>query len=87
MLAGAGTQDTTIYCQTKFTQLLGTHWWRRELNGSCTVLAVSPGLIPGTGLSRHSTWKPTMDMPDAKSISEGRCLWSPLLASLTWDLY
>ncbi|KAI8173360.1 putative short-chain dehydrogenase reductase protein [Colletotrichum sp. SAR 10_65] len=71
LLGGAGTKDTTIYCETKFVQLLNAHWWRRQLKGSATVLAVSPGLIPGTGLGRHSSFKLTMDMPDAKSVSEG----------------
>ncbi|KAF6803748.1 hypothetical protein CMUS01_15010 [Colletotrichum musicola] len=71
LLGGAGTKDMTIYCETKFVQLLNAHWWRRQLKGSATVLAVSPGLIPGTGLGRHGSFQITTDMPDAKSIAEG----------------
>lgn len=41
-----------LYAETKFTQLLGAHWWRRQLAESCKVVAVSPGLIPGTGIAR-----------------------------------
>lgn len=59
---------------TKFIQILGAHWWRRELEGTCTVVAVSPGLIPGTGLPRYTKPGdpvPSPSMPDAKSIPEG----------------
>ncbi|CAI4212370.1 unnamed protein product [Parascedosporium putredinis] len=47
----AGTTDKTItiYSETKFVGLLNAHWWRRRLQGKCVVVAVSPGLIPGTG--------------------------------------
>ncbi|KAI0116344.1 hypothetical protein GGR51DRAFT_501073 [Nemania sp. FL0031] len=60
-----------IYPATKFIQLLGTHWWRRQLQGVCEVVAVSPGLIPNTGLSRGSDMKIADNLPDAKSIPEG----------------
>ncbi|KXX77792.1 WW domain-containing oxidoreductase [Madurella mycetomatis] len=68
---GSGITGTTTYSQTKFVQLLGAHWWRRQLVGQCTVVAVSPGLIPQTGISRGSGMKLTMDMPDAKTVPEG----------------
>lgn len=81
-MASLGTLDTDLkagstsgpqptYSGTKFAQLLGAHWWRRELSGVCDVVAVSPGLIPGTGLGRGSGFKLTSDMPDAKPLDEG----------------
>lgn len=69
--SSSGASGTTIYCETKFTQLLGAHWWRRQLAGQCDVVAVSPGLIPGTGISRGHGLKITMDMTDAKPVPEG----------------
>ncbi|KAK3936568.1 NAD(P)-binding protein [Diplogelasinospora grovesii] len=73
MKAGAGTPGFAIYGETKFVQLLAAHWWRRQLAGSCDVVAVSPGLIPGTGLTRGllGDKPPPFDMKDAKSIPEG----------------
>ncbi|KAL2187159.1 NAD(P)-binding protein [Thermothelomyces heterothallicus CBS 203.75] len=71
--AGSGANPFTTYSQTKFIQLLGAHWWRRQLKGQATVVAVSPGLIPGTGLGRGSgTFDiPKMLMADAKPIPVG----------------
>ncbi len=60
-----------IYSATKFIQLLGAHWWQRQLQGICQVVAVSPGLIPHTGLGRHSDIKMDTSMPGGKPISEG----------------
>ncbi|KAF7597018.1 hypothetical protein BBP40_011384 [Aspergillus hancockii] len=57
-----------VYSGSKFVQLLGAFYWRRELP-SCTVIAVSPGLIPSTKLA--TSMGLSMDMPDAKSIPEG----------------
>ncbi|PYH95512.1 NAD(P)-binding protein [Aspergillus ellipticus CBS 707.79] len=57
-----------IYSGSKFVQLLGAFYWRRELP-SCQVVAVSPGLIPSTKLA--TSMGLTMDMPDAKSVIEG----------------
>ncbi|KAE8381773.1 hypothetical protein BDV26DRAFT_289201 [Aspergillus bertholletiae] len=57
-----------VYSASKFVQLLGAFYWRRQLP-SCTIIAVSPGLIPNTKLA--SSMGLSMDMPDAKSIPEG----------------
>ncbi|EGX95933.1 Short-chain dehydrogenase/reductase SDR [Cordyceps militaris CM01] len=78
--SGAGTADASLYCKTKFVQLLGAHWWRRQLAGVCDVVAVSPGLIPGTGLGRGSDMKLPAGSPDAKTIPQGA---QSMLAALT----
>jgi hypothetical protein len=76
MLAEAKSDAGPLYGSTKFTQLLGALWWRRQLQGYAAVVAVSPGVVPDTGLIRH--WdpeqRPTLDPKDAKSVSEGRTL-------------
>lgn len=69
--AGSGAEPRATYSQSKFVQLLGAHWWRRQLAGQCDVVAVSPGLIPNTGLGRSTGFKLSMDMPDAKTVPEG----------------
>ncbi|KAF7552549.1 hypothetical protein G7Z17_g4241 [Cylindrodendrum hubeiense] len=68
---GSGTSGRTIYPDSKFTQLLTAHWWRRHLAGTNDVIAVSPGLIPGTGIGRGSGMTLTANMPDAKSVPTG----------------
>jgi hypothetical protein len=68
--AGSGASASTTYCNTKFTGLLGAQWWRRQLADTNDVVAVSPGLIPGTGLAGRMGI--TADMADAKSIPEGK---------------
>ncbi|KAI1123533.1 hypothetical protein F5Y10DRAFT_251727 [Nemania abortiva] len=60
-----------IYPATKFIQLLNAHWWRHQLQGVCEVVAVSPGLIPNTGLSRGADMPIAANLPDAKSVPEG----------------
>lgn len=80
--AGSGVDSQMLYSQTKFVQLLGAHWWRRQLAGKCAVVAVSPGLIPGTGLGRGSGMKLSMDMPDAKPVPEGGLPSYPSLFSI-----
>ncbi|KAE9969493.1 hypothetical protein EG328_003791 [Venturia inaequalis] len=65
--AQCGAGFFSIYPATKFIQLLSAHWWRRELTGQCEVLAVSPGFIPTTGLSKHvDLVVPEHVMKDAK---------------------
>ena len=72
LLAGSGKDGNTVYAETKFVQLLGAHWWRRKLKDTaCKVVAVSPGLIPGTGIGRGSGLVLSMEMKDAKSVDEG----------------
>ncbi|KAF5023400.1 hypothetical protein F66182_4557 [Fusarium sp. NRRL 66182] len=67
--AGSGVGAHTTYCNSKFTALLGAHWWRRQLADTNDVVAVSPGLIANTGLARNMGIRP--DMADAKTIPEG----------------
>jgi len=74
--AGSGANGMTVYPATKLVALFGAHWWRRQLAGQCAVVAVSPGLIPDTGLARGAdaafpkTLPPEL-MKDAKSVPEG----------------
>ncbi|KAJ7028977.1 hypothetical protein C8F04DRAFT_1117606 [Mycena alexandri] len=63
--------DGQVYAHSKLVALLGAHWWRRQLSDKCTVVAVSPGFIPNTNLGSGAGMKFTMDMPDAKPVSEG----------------
>ncbi|KFA67799.1 hypothetical protein S40285_04519 [Stachybotrys chlorohalonatus IBT 40285] len=69
--ANSGTPFMESYSQSKFVQLLGANWWRRQLMGQCDVVATSPGLIPGTGLGRYTGFKLEASHPDAKSVEEG----------------
>ena len=68
--ANSGASRSVVYSASKFVQLLGAHYWRRELP-DCTVVAVSPGLIPNTKLAGKDMGL-TMDMPDAKTVPEGK---------------
>ncbi|KAJ7183841.1 hypothetical protein C8R46DRAFT_1067987, partial [Mycena filopes] len=63
--------DLQVYAHSKLVALLGAHWWRRQLSGQCAVVAVSPGLIPGTSIGSGAGMTLTMDMPDAKPVSQG----------------
>ncbi|KAG5982307.1 hypothetical protein E4U55_002079 [Claviceps digitariae] len=69
--SGAETDGYPVYACTKFIQLLGAHWWRRQLQGQCDVVAVSPGLVPKTGLGRNGGLKIQTDAPDAKTVAQG----------------
>lgn len=69
--AGSAAGVGTIYSASKFVQLLGAHYWRRNLP-ECTVVAVSPGLIPSTNLATNMGL--SMNMPDAKTVPEGKNL-------------
>ncbi|KAF7299774.1 hypothetical protein HMN09_00983300 [Mycena chlorophos] len=60
------------YPQSKFVQLLNAHYWRRTLSPSgCVVVAVSPGLVPGTGLTRRANLVVPLDSPGARSLAVG----------------
>ncbi|KAK6977512.1 WW domain-containing oxidoreductase [Favolaschia claudopus] len=86
LLANSGASPMTVYPASKLAALYGAHWWRRELTGKCTVVAVSPGLIPDTGLSRGMPDAMSKDnlppevMKDAKSVEEGA---ASILAAFT----
>ncbi|KAK7744695.1 hypothetical protein SLS62_010114 [Diatrype stigma] len=71
-----------LYQASKFIQLLGAQWWKRQLRGTCQVVAVSPGLIPQTGLGRYGDVKLDMSMTDAKTVPEGG---ASLLRAFTRD--
>lgn len=74
LATNSGADARVIYSGSKFTQLLGAHYWRRQLGSSASVVAVSPGLIPNTGIARHGNFKLSMDMPDAKTVEQGKSL-------------
>jgi hypothetical protein len=71
LVAKSGAAAPVTYAASKFVQLLSAHYWRRQLGSSATVVAVSPGLIPGTGIGRNSDVKIPSNVPDAKSVQEG----------------
>ncbi|QUC22867.1 uncharacterized protein UV8b_07108 [Ustilaginoidea virens] len=68
---GSGFDGFFVYAGSKFVQLLGAHWWRRQLQNQCVVIAVSPGLVPNTGLGRERGSKTSGILPDAKSARQG----------------
>ena len=68
--SGAGGDLITVYCETKFVEFLGAHWWRRQLKGQCDVVAVSPGMIKDTGLGREN-YDARNALPDGKTVPEG----------------
>lgn len=43
MTAESNTKYEAVYSGSKFIQLLGAQYWRRQLKGQCEVVAVSPG--------------------------------------------
>jgi len=70
--AESGADPAQVYCTSKFTHLLGAHHWRRALGEKATVVAVSPGMIPGTGLGRHMESPMSSSAPDAKDLPTGQ---------------
>ena len=65
--------EPPIYGASKFAQLLAAHYWRRRLKDQATVVAVSPGMIPDTRLSRHMRVRPfDSNNPDAKDVPTGK---------------
>lgn len=80
--ADSGADAFPAYGATKFIQLLGAHWWRRQLGSSATVFAVSPGLVKDTGLGRHLDVLPvTENMKDVLTVDQGTSLFEEMLAS------
>ena len=77
-----------VYPASKFVQLLGALYWKRQLaETSCSLVAVSPGLIPDTGLGRnHPEAKLSMSMPDAKTVEVGKSL-DVLISNLQITLF
>ncbi|KAJ7919683.1 hypothetical protein B0H13DRAFT_1988269 [Mycena leptocephala] len=75
LLASSGAPGLmAVYPASKLAQLFAAHWWRRALADQCTVVAVSPGLIPDTGLGRSVPGGfviPPAMLKDAKSVPEG----------------
>ncbi|KAG6294601.1 hypothetical protein E4U09_002567 [Claviceps aff. purpurea] len=69
--AGSGIDGLPIHTYTKFLQLLGAHWWSRQLQDQCRVVAVSPGMIPHTGLGRESGFRVPAESPLAETIPQG----------------
>ncbi|KAF7299781.1 hypothetical protein HMN09_00984100 [Mycena chlorophos] len=60
------------YPHSKFIQLLNAHYWRRTLSSTgCTVVAVSPGMVPATGLTRGANFSMPANSPDARSVPVG----------------
>lgn len=76
--ANSGTDFQRIYEDSKFVQLLTAHWWRRELQGQAQVIAVSPGMVPGTTLTRGAMERmgivdmPESAMKNARTVPQGR---------------
>ncbi|KAG5973324.1 hypothetical protein E4U56_005111 [Claviceps arundinis] len=69
--AGSGTEGFPVYASTKFLQLLSAHWWRRELEDKCRVIAVSPGMIPHTGLGRGTGYQVPANLSFSETMHQG----------------
>ncbi|KAF8176844.1 hypothetical protein K438DRAFT_1846241 [Mycena galopus ATCC 62051] len=82
----SGAVVMTVYPASKLAALFGMHWWRCQLTGQCTVIAVSPGLIPDMGLGRGmpGVTVPLEMLKDVKSVTVGAA--SILAAFMCTDL-
>lgn len=83
-LAGAGTHFYDLYCTTKLSQLLGALWWSRTFGDKASIVAVSPGMVNGTGLGRHflQPGEAPKERPGANDLAAGTKL---ILAGFTRD--
>lgn len=50
LTAGSGVDIATVYGASKFVQLVGAHYWRRQFASRAEVVAVSPGECRGSSL-------------------------------------
>ena len=66
--ANSASPSMDTYAHSKFVHLLAAHYWRRKLGSNATVVAVSPGMVPATGLARHLD--PVVREDHFKSISD-----------------
>lgn len=68
IVAGSSTDERSVYSATKFIQLLSAHWWRRQLQDTNIVVAVTPARI-STGITRYAPEK--MNMTGAGTVQQG----------------
>ncbi|KAG6216963.1 hypothetical protein E4U26_008028 [Claviceps purpurea] len=69
--AGSGANGFAVYNCTKFIQLIGAHWWCRQLQGHCHVVVASPGRVYGTGLGREHGYIVPADAQYVVAIKHG----------------
>ncbi|KAG6139252.1 hypothetical protein E4U12_007568 [Claviceps purpurea] len=68
---GSRANGFAVYNCTKFIQLIGAHWWCRQLQGHCHVVVASPGRVYGTGLGREHVYIVPADAQYVVAIKHG----------------